>query len=120
MSLKDIPDKIIGQYNLGKMVSDNWVYMQIETSMSGLKQAGKIANNKLKSHMILHGYTPVPRTLELRRYVTRSIIFTLVVDNFGIRYSSAHDANHLINTLKELYEITTDWSGQLYCDITLN
>ena len=37
ISLKDIPDEIIEQYNLGEMVSSGWVYMKIEKGMTGLK-----------------------------------------------------------------------------------
>ena len=37
ISLKDVPDKIIGQYNLESMASDGWVYMQIEKGLPGLK-----------------------------------------------------------------------------------
>ena len=49
MALKDIPEEIIEQYHLRTMASDSWVYMQIEKGMPGLKQAGKIANDRLKS-----------------------------------------------------------------------
>ena len=39
MELRDIPDKIIQQYDLDNIVSDGWVYMQIEKGipMPGLK-----------------------------------------------------------------------------------
>ena len=63
---------------------------------------------------------PCPRTPALWRHSTRPTIFTLVVDDFGIRYSSVVDANHLINALRELYEITIDWTGKLYCSLTLD
>ena len=46
-------------------------------------------------------------------------MFSLVVDDFGIKYASLTDANHLINSLRELYEITIDWTGKLYCGLTL-
>ena len=62
MALKDIPEEIIEQYDLPTMASDDWVYMQIEKGMPGLKQAGKIANDRLKKHLAKYGYTPVPRT----------------------------------------------------------
>ena len=49
MKLHDIPDEIINQYNLLALSTDGWVYMQIEKGMPGLKQAGKIANDRLKN-----------------------------------------------------------------------
>ena len=63
---------------------------------------------------------PCPRTPALLRHNTRPTISTLVVDDFGIRYSSVADTNHLINALRELYEITIDWTVKLYCGLTLN
>ena len=120
MVLKDIPDEIIVQYNLKVLQCNDWVYIQIEKGMPGLKQAGKIANDKLRVHMKKHGYVPCPRTPALWRHITRPTIFTLVVDDFGIRYGSEADAHHLINTLRDLYEITIDWTGKLYCGLTLN
>ena len=82
--------------------------MQIEKGMPDLKQAGKIANDQLNTHMKRYGYAPVPRTPTLWRHVTRPTIFTLVVDNFGIKYESLQDANHLLNALSNLYGITID------------
>ena len=111
MSLKDIPDKIIAQYKQLEMSRDGWAYMQIEKGMSGLKQAGKIANDRLKTHKSKYGYTPVPRTPALWTHETRPTTFTLVVDGFGIKHETIQDAKNLLNALKDLYAITIDWSG---------
>ena len=70
--------------------------------------------------MTKYGYVPCPRTPALWRHITRPTIFTLVVDDFGIRYGSDADAHHLINALRDLYEITIDWAGKLYCGLTLD
>ena len=61
--------------------------------------------------MAKYGYTPVPRTPALLKYATRSTVFTVVVNDFGIKYESLKDAMHLINALKDLYKITVDWAG---------
>ena len=120
MALQDMPEEIIVQYGLRALESDGWVYIQIEKGMPSLKQAGKIANDKLKQHMKKHGYVPCSRTPALWKHITRPTIFTLVVDDFGIKYESVKDATHLINALRELYEITIDWTGKLYCGLTLD
>ena len=88
MSLRDIPEEIVSQYNLLRLSSNRWVYMQIEKGMPGLKQAGKIANDRLKAHLAKYGYTHVPRTPALWKHATRPTIFTLVVDDFGIKCES--------------------------------
>ena len=45
--------------------------------------------------------------------------FTLVVDDFGIKYVGEENAKHLINALCNNYTIETDWTGSLYCGINL-
>lgn len=45
--------------------------------------------------------------------------FTLVVDDFGIKYVCQDHLNHLIKALKKFYEVSVDESGSLYCGITL-
>jgi hypothetical protein len=41
--------------------------------------------------------------------------FTPVVDNFGIKYMHREDIDHFIKCIKENYELTKDWDGDLYC-----
>ena len=51
---------------------------------------------------------------------TRPIMFSLVVDDFGVKYAGKQHANHLFSALEEHYEATTDWEGKLYCGLTLH
>jgi hypothetical protein len=46
------------------------------------------------------------------------ILFTLIVDDFGVKYVSKNDVNHLIDSIST-YTLTKDWKGNLYCRITL-
>jgi hypothetical protein len=43
-----------------------------------------------------------------------------VVDDFGVKYESKEDAEHLITSIKSTNKLTMDWSGNLYCGISLN
>ena len=45
--------------------------------------------------------------------------FTLVVDNFGVKYVGKEHALHLKNALQESYDVTTEWDGKRYIGITL-
>jgi hypothetical protein len=56
----------------------------------------------------------------LWNHKTRHILFTLVVDDFGVKYVNKDDVNHLIKCLKEKYKLTKDWDSNLYCGIKLN
>ena len=55
--------------------------------MYGLPQAGHIANDQLVTFLAPHGYHPVPITPGLWKHDTRDLFFTLVVDDFGIKYT---------------------------------
>ena len=67
-----------------------------------------------------HGYYKCKHTPGLWRHLTRPISFTLVVDDFGVKYVGREHVDHLIKCIKEKYELTEDWSGDLYCGIKLH
>jgi hypothetical protein len=50
----------------------------------------------------------------------RSISFTFVVDNFGVKYIGKEHVLHLIKVLKEHYKVEEDWGGTRYLGITLD
>ena len=91
LRLDIIPDEIIEQYNLLDIAEDGWVYCEIKKGMYGLPHAGKIANERLMHHLKPYGYAPVKHTPGLWAHATRNIMFTLVVDDFGIKYTNAAD-----------------------------
>ena len=64
------------------------------------------------------GYHELPHTPGIFRNETRQVWFTVVVDNFGIKYVGEENANHLFGVLRELYEMEENWTGGLYCGIT--
>ncbi len=51
---------------------------------------------------------------------SRPITFTLVVDNFGVKYVNKDNVDHLIASIKQDYMLTEDWTGNLYCGTQLN
>ena len=55
----------------------------------------------------------------LWRHTTRDIVFSLVVDDSGIRYTNRVDADHLVTTLQTAYEVSLDWTGARYCGLSL-
>jgi hypothetical protein len=94
--------------------------MEICKGMYGLPQAGILANKLLKEQLAHHGYFEQPHTPGLWKHVTCPVWFNLCVDDFGIKYNGCKHLQHLYNALhKETYEIVEDWTGNLYCRITL-
>jgi hypothetical protein len=43
----------------------------------------------------------------------------LVANDFGVKYVGREHVDHLIKYIKEKYELTKDWLGDLYCGIKL-
>ena len=93
--------------------------MEIIKWVPRLKQAGRLASDRLTKNIARNGYAPVPHTPSLWRHHTSDLVFFLVVDDFGIKYTRKADANHLTKSLREDYEITEDWTGEKYLGLTL-
>ena len=64
-------------------------------------QSVKIANGKLKLHLAKFGYEPSIITLGLWRHRTRPLQFSLVVDNFGVKYERQEEINHILHAQKK-------------------
>jgi hypothetical protein len=50
----------------------------------------------------------------LWRHTTRDIVFSLGVDDFGIRYTDRAYTDHLIATLQTASKVSLDWTGSRY------
>ena len=55
----------------------------------------------------------------LWHHKTRPIQFTILVDDFGVKYVGREHAEHLKQVLEEHYKVTTDWSGTRYVGVHL-
>jgi hypothetical protein len=115
-----IPDKIMDQYNLHDLLHDGYVYAEIRKGMYGLPQAGLLANKLLVKRLAKHGYAPTTHTHGLWKHSTRPILFSLVVDDFGVKYVGKEHVDHLVKMLELYYPISIDWKGGLYCGIKLD
>lgn len=118
--IQHIPANIMQQYNLQDLGHNGFVLPEIRKGMYGLPQAGLIANTRLVKHLATYGYHQAPHTPGLYTHETRPISFTLVVDDFGVKYVGKEHALHLLTALQTIYTVTTDWSGTKYCGMSLN
>jgi hypothetical protein len=119
LAISIIPQKIIDKYNLLDKANNGYVYIRIDNGMYGLPHTGRLANNLLVTRLAPHGNHPIKHTHGLWCHKTRPITFTLVVDDFGVKYIGKKHDNHLLNALKQHYEVTADWEGKMYCGILL-
>ena len=51
---------------------------------------------------------------------TRPSKFCICVDDFGIKYYSKADAEHLLKSLRKHYKYITDWDRRNYCGLTFH
>lgn len=114
------PQKIIDYYKLDLLVHNGFVNVEINKGMYGLPQAGKLANNELIIQLEKHDHHQSPHTPGFFKHKTRPISFSLVVDDFGVKYQVTEHAEHLILTLREKYVITLDWTGAKYIGLTID
>jgi hypothetical protein len=119
MLLSRFPEEIVQKYHLNALAVDGWVYIEIRKGMYGLKQAGLLINQLLQTRLAPFGYYPARHTPGIWLHHTRPISFTLVVDDFAVKYVGKQHAEHLRNALLKTYELTTDWDGTVYSGITL-
>ena len=84
-----------------------------------LPQAGILASKLLQKRLALHGYYECKQTPGLWKHTSQPISFTLVVDDFGVKYTQQEDIDHLIGCIKEKYKLTKDWTENLYFGIKL-
>jgi hypothetical protein len=115
-----IPETFFAHHDIKNLCGTKGYYlMEISKGIYGLPQAGKLAQDRLIKHLATAGYVPTPNTPCLFRHVTRPIWFSLVVDDFGVKYRGRDHAQHLIDTLKQLYELHTDWTGSTYVGLDI-
>ena len=121
IKLTDIPQKVIQEYKLKDMsTTDGSIYMEVSKGMYGLPQAGLLAQKLIQERLTEHEYHQSKIIPGLWKHKTRPIVFTLVVDDFGVKYANKEDAEHLMSVLKQDYEVTKDWKGERYIEMHLH
>jgi hypothetical protein len=120
LRIADMPDNVIEHYNLrDKATPNGYVYCEIQKGMYGLPQAGIIAQQLLEERLKKHGYHQSQTTPGLWKHDTRPISFSLVVDNFGVKYVGEENAQHLLDMVRQYFKCLCDWEGERYCELTI-
>jgi hypothetical protein len=121
MKLSNIPEEVIDEYKLKeKVTSDSSIYVEAKRCMHGIPQSGLLVNKLIEKQLNKHGYRQSKLVPGLWRHNTRLVQFTLVVDNFGVKYVGEEHANHLKQVMEEHYTLTCNWTGTGYIGITLD
>jgi len=121
LKIADIPDEIIKEYKLDKKVTTDGfiIYMEIQKGMYSLPQAGIIAQELLAERLEKHGYSWSKIIPGFWKHATKPICFTLMVNDFPVKYTREQDTNRLISALKENYEIMIDKTAMKYIGLAI-
>jgi hypothetical protein len=121
MKLDLFPQDIIDEYELrDKVDTDGNIFCEVRRGMYGLPQAGIIAQDLLTKRLHKAGYRQSAVTPGYWHHDWRPISFTLVVDDFGVKYTNKDDVKHLASVLRQDYEIDIDWEGTRYLGLTID
>jgi hypothetical protein len=113
LQIVDMPEDVIAHYKLTDISThDGYIYCEIQKGMYGLPQAGIIAQQLLEKRLKAHGYRQNTITPGLWKHDKRSISFSLVVDDFGVKYVGEENAQHLLDTVQKYYKCSCDWEGE--------
>ena len=120
--IDDISEEIINEeYKLRDMVnSKGFVHIRATKSMYGLPQSVILSNELiLEKRLNAAGYSQSKLVPGLWSHKWRPIQFSLVVDDFGVKYVGKQHAEHLESVLKEHYPVKCEWDGDRYIGIHL-
>ena len=95
-----MPEEIIQEYNLKDTgTADVSVYIVSNRGMYGLPHSGLLANKLIEKRLNKCGYYQSKLVLGLWEHEWRPVQFTLVVDDFGVKYVGEEHVLHLKQTL---------------------
>jgi hypothetical protein len=113
--LSQIPQETRDLYLNDGLVQNECVLAEVNKGIYGLTQAGILAQEQLFGLLSQNGFHPIsPEAPCVFKHETRDIIFSLVVDDFGVKYKRKEDVRHLAEVLKSKYIVKEDWTGRSY------
>jgi hypothetical protein len=106
LKLSDNPEEITTKYKLSEIATeDGYVYCETQKGMYGSPPVGIITQDLLQDCLLKVGYHQSKILPGLWTHEMRKTYFTLVNDNFAIKFKSMEHAHHLIKALKQDYTI---------------
>ena len=81
-----------------------FLFCDVLKTVPGLPQSGLLSQLRLVALLTQHGFSETSTPM-LFRHHTHSTAFTLVVDDFLVRYSHPSELDHLVSCLSSLYEL---------------
>ena len=86
--------------------------MAMKKGMYGLPQSAILAQELLEKRLNDEGYHQSEFTPGLWTHEWRPICFTLVVDDFGVKYVGEQHTEYLVSIFDKHYDYTTNWKSK--------
>lgn len=115
-----LPAATLARYGDQIVWSGNRTMVQCNKGIYGLPQAGRLAHDLAVTVLATHGYHQCPNTPCLFRHTSRNIFFTLVVDDFLIKYTDKADVEHLCTALRDKWDFEMDWAASTYLGMKID
>jgi hypothetical protein len=115
-----MPEDVIEQYKLLDIATpDRYVYCKIRHGMYGLPQAGIIPQELLAKQSKEQGYLQSKTTPRLWKHEWQPITFSLVIDDFGVKYVGKEHPQHLLQMVQKYYMCLFEADREQYCGLTI-
>ena len=87
------------------------VHIVANRGMYSLPQSGLLANELLEKRLNKRGYYQSKVVPGVWKHERHPVQFTLIVDDFGVKYVGKEYAQRLKGTLEGTYAVTIKWAG---------
>jgi hypothetical protein len=102
LKLSDMQEDVIAHYHLLDIaISYGYIYCKIRQGMYWLPQVMIIAQELLTKRLMEHGYNQSKTMPGLWTHEWCPITFSLIVDNFGVKYIGEEHVQHLLQTVQK-------------------
>jgi hypothetical protein len=116
--LRFLSPLILDKHNLHTYIHNNSNLMEVNKSMYGFPHAGRIVQDVLIERLAKHGYHQTGTTC-IFRHVTNGVAFTLVVDDFGVKFKETAAADDLVRCLQLYHTLTIKKNATKFLGLTI-
>ena len=120
MQVKFIPAETTEKHQLEEYIGeDGWLHFEISMGMYGIPEAGRLANDLLRTRLKKFGYFECTHTPGFWKHIYKPISWTLIVNDFGFKYTDKKHIDEFLKIMAKWYIVKMDWLGTSFGGITL-
>ena len=113
-----VPNGICQKYNI-TCDSDDYIYFRLDKCLYGHAVAGRLSNKELVKLLKIAGYHESDLVPCLFKHESRKIVFSLIVDDLGVKYVNNEDIQHLIDAISPRWKVKYNPTGDKYIGMNL-